>query len=136
MPVATESLTATTHETLAALGLEAENPGAFDGEWIETRGERVESLNPATGEPLAAVRLATAEDYERVARASVAAFEAWRTWPAPRRGEVVRRLGDELRRHKEALGRLVTLEVGKILSEGQGEVQEMIDMADLAVGMS
>jgi len=79
----------------------------------------VESLNPATGEPLAAVRLATAADYERVARASVAAFEAWRAWPAPRRGEVVRRLGDELRRHKEALGRLVTLEVGKILSEGQ-----------------
>jgi len=136
MPVITENLAPKTAQVLTALGLGAENPGAFDGEWIETRGERIESLNPATGEPLAAVRLGTVEDYERVARASVAAFEAWRTWPAPRRGEVVRRLGEELRRHKEDLGRLVTLEVGKTLSEGQGEVQEMIDMADLAVGMS
>ncbi|HEX4966682.1 MAG TPA: aldehyde dehydrogenase family protein, partial [Thermoanaerobaculia bacterium] len=104
--------------------------------WIHTHGERVESLNPATGEPLAAVRLATAEDYERVAAASVRAFQEWRTWPAPRRGEVVRQLGEELRRHKDDLGRLVSLEVGKVLSEGLGEVQEMIDMADLAVGMS
>jgi aldehyde dehydrogenase (NAD+) len=125
------------HSTLLdALGVEAENPGAFDGEWIHTHGERVESLNPATGEPLAAVRLATAEDYERVAAAAVRAFQEWRTWPAPRRGEVVRQLGDELRRHKDDLGRLVALEVGKVLSEGLGEVQEMIDMADLAVGMS
>ena len=121
---------------LDALGVEAENPGAFDGDWIQTHGERVESLNPATGEPLAAVRLATAEDYERVAAASVRAFHEWRTWPAPRRGEVVRQVGDELRRHKDDLGRLVSLEVGKVLSEGLGEVQEMIDMADLAVGMS
>jgi aldehyde dehydrogenase (NAD+) len=121
---------------LDALGIEAENPGAFDGEWIETHGERVDSLNPATGEPIAAVRLATADDYERVAAASLEAFREWQTWPAPRRGEVVRQLGDELRRHKEELGRLVTLEVGKILPEGLGEVQEMIDMADLAVGMS
>ena len=121
---------------LDALELEAENPGAFDGEWIETHGERVESLNPATGEPIAAVRLATAQDYERVAAAAVDAFREWQTWPAPRRGEVVRQLGDELRRHKEELGLLVTLEVGKVVSEGRGEVQEMIDMADLAVGMS
>ncbi len=122
--------------TLLALGLEAENPGAFDGSWIETSGPRVESLNPATGEPLAAVHMATAADYERVAAASVRAFEVWRTWPAPRRGEVVRQLGEELRRHKQELGRLVTLEVGKVVSEGLGEVQEMIDMCDLAVGMS
>jgi len=121
---------------LDSLGIEAENHGAFDGEWIETHGETVDSLNPATGEPIAAVRLATAEDYERVAAISLEAFREWRTWPAPRRGEVVRQLGDELRRHKEELGRLVSLEVGKILSEGLGEVQEMIDMADLAVGMS
>jgi aldehyde dehydrogenase (NAD+) len=123
-------------EALRPLGIEAENRGAFDGTWIDTHGERVESLNPATGEPIAAVRLATAGEYERVAAASVAAFEEWRTWPAPRRGEVVRQLGEELRRHKQELGRLVSLEVGKILSEGLGEVQEMIDMADLAVGMS
>jgi aldehyde dehydrogenase (NAD+) len=122
--------------TLKALGLSSENHGAFDGSWIETSGPRVESLNPATGEPLAAVRMATAADYERVAAVSVRAFEEWRTWPAPRRGEVVRQLGEELRRHKEELGRLVTLEVGKVVSEGLGEVQEMIDMCDLAVGMS
>jgi len=121
---------------LDSLGIDAENAGAFAGEWIKTHGERVESLNPATGEPIAAVRLATAEDYERVAAVTADAFREWRTWPAPRRGEVVRQLGDELRRHKEELGRLVTLEVGKVLSEGLGEVQEMIDMADLAVGMS
>jgi aldehyde dehydrogenase (NAD+) len=133
MTVDTES---TVGRILDSLGIEAENPGAFDGEWIHTRGERVESLNPATGEPIAAVRLATAEDYDRVAAVSFEAFREWRTWPAPRRGEIVRQLGDELRRHKSDLGRLVTLEVGKILSEGLGEVQEMIDMADLAVGMS
>jgi L-aminoadipate-semialdehyde dehydrogenase len=133
MPVTTAS---TVSQTLEALGLEAENLGAFDGSWIPTSGHPVESINPATGEPLAAVRMATAEDYERVAAASVRAFEEWRTWPAPRRGEVVRQLGEELRRHKAELGRLVTLEVGKILSEGLGEVQEMIDMCDLAVGMS
>ncbi|HEV7672875.1 MAG TPA: aldehyde dehydrogenase family protein [Thermoanaerobaculia bacterium] len=123
-------------EVLEALGIGPENPGAFDGSWIETHGERVVSLNPATGEPIAAVRLATAEDYERVAAASVRAFEEWRTWPAPRRGEIVRQIGDELRKHKEELGLLVTYEVGKILSEGQGEVQEMIDMADFSVGLS
>jgi aldehyde dehydrogenase (NAD+) len=125
-----------TAHILAALGLEAENHGAFDGTWIRTHGERVESLNPATGEPIAAVRLATAEDYERVAAVSAEAFRVWQTWPAPRRGEIVRQLGDELRKHKEELGRLVSLEVGKVTSEGLGEVQEMIDMADLAVGMS
>jgi aldehyde dehydrogenase (NAD+) len=121
---------------LRALGLEDENPGAFAGEWLPTAGARVDSFNSSTGEPIAAVRLATEADYERVAATTVRAFEEWRTWPAPRRGEVVRQLGDELRRHKQELGALVTLEVGKILSEGLGEVQEMIDMADLAVGMS
>ena len=121
---------------LSRLGLAEDNPGAFDGAWIETRGPRVESLNPATGEPLASVRACSPEDYERVAAASVAAFEEWKHWPAPKRGEVVRLLGQELRKHKEDLGLLVTLEVGKIPSEGLGEVQEMIDMADFAVGLS
>jgi aldehyde dehydrogenase (NAD+) len=133
MTLATES---SLSAILDSLGVDAENPGAFAGEWVATHGERVESLNPATGEPLAAVRLATAGDYERVAAVTLEAFREWRTWPAPRRGEVVRQLGEELRVHKEELGRLVTLEVGKILSEGLGEVQEMIDMADLAVGLS
>jgi aldehyde dehydrogenase (NAD+) len=131
--IATDSRIA---HVLDSLGLEAENPGAFAGEWLRTSGERVESLNPATGEPIAAVRFGTAEDYEKVAAVSQKAFEEWRTWPAPKRGEIVRQLGDELRKHKEELGLLVTLEAGKVRSEGLGEVQEMIDMADLAVGMS
>ncbi len=133
MTVATESQV---ERLLADLELTDDNPGAFDGAWIDTRGERVVSLNPATGEPIASVRQATAADYERVAAAAHQAFLEWRTWPAPRRGEVVRLLGEELRRLKEPLGRLVSLEVGKIASEGQGEVQEMIDMCDFAVGLS
>ncbi|MCB1033128.1 MAG: aldehyde dehydrogenase family protein, partial [Acidobacteria bacterium] len=112
---------------LSVFGLAAENPGAFDGSWIETTGERIESINPATGAAIAAVTMATAEEYDQVARATVEAFHEWRTWPAPKRGEVVRQLGDALRKHKDDLGRLVSLEVGKVLSEGLGEVQEMID---------
>jgi aldehyde dehydrogenase (NAD+) len=125
-----------TSEILRSLGIEDDNPGAYCGEWIDTAGERLESINPATGEVLASVRTSTAEDYERVAQASVEAFREWRNWPAPRRGEIVRQLGDGLRQHKDALGALVSIEAGKIVSEGLGEVQEMIDMADLAVGMS
>ena len=121
---------------LSRLGLELENSGAFDGGWIPTHGKRYDSLNPATGELIATVLEASTADYEQVAASSVAAFHEWKKWPAPKRGEVVRQLGDELRRHKEDLGLLVTLEVGKVRSEGLGEVQEMIDMADFCVGLS
>ena len=123
-------------ELLTSLGIEADNSGAFCGRWLDTQGAPVESINPTTGEVLSTVRSASADDYETVAAATQEAFLQWRTWPAPKRGEVVRQLGDALRQHKEDLGRLVTLEMGKILSEGLGEVQEMIDMVDLAVGMS
>ncbi len=121
---------------LASLGLAAENPGAFDGTWIQTHGPRVESHNPATEEVLGAYHSASSADYEQVMAAAVRAFEEWRTWPAPKRGEIVRQLGEELRKHKDALGHLVALEAGKVLSEGLGEVQEMIDMCDFAVGLS
>ncbi len=121
---------------LEAFGLSSDNPGAFDGSWLKTSGERIESINPATGTPIAGVTMATREEYDRVAQTTVEAFKEWRTWPSPKRGEIVRQLGDILRQRKDDLGRLVTLEVGKVLSEGLGEVQEMIDMADLAVGMS
>ena len=131
-----ETLPDQTARLLASLGIERENPGAFAGSWLPTRGALLESINPATGEPIAAVRQAGSDEYNRCAQVTQEAFLEWRTWPAPKRGEVVRQLGDRLRRHKDALGRLVTLEVGKVLSEGLGEVQEMIDMADLAVGMS
>jgi len=121
---------------LHQLSIEPSNPGAFTGEALATSGPELASTNPATVDPIARVRLAGRDDYEQVARGAAAAFLEWREWPAPRRGEVVRQLGERLREHKQALARLVTLEVGKILSEGRGEVQEMIDMAELAVGMS
>jgi len=126
----------TVTEILHSLGIASDNPGAFDGGWIDTDGPVIVSINPATGDELARVRSAQADDYERCAAAAQAAFLEWREWTAPARGEVVRQLGDALRRDKEMLGRLVSLEMGKVLSEGLGEVQEMIDMCDLAVGMS
>ena len=128
--------TTTAGSVLKALRVRRVNPGACTGTWIDTRGPRLASVNPTTGEPMAEVMQATAEDYERVAAAAQQAFVTWRMMPAPKRGEIVRQLGDELRKHKENLGRLVSLEAGKILSEGLGEVQEMIDICDFAVGLS
>lgn len=100
------------------------------------RGDIVASENPATGEVLGGVRLDDAEAYERTVKRLEAGFRAWRSVPAPMRGQVVRAIGEEIRTHREALGRLVTLEVGKILAEGVGEIQEIVDIADLAVGLS
>ncbi|HTS78940.1 MAG TPA: aldehyde dehydrogenase family protein [Bryobacteraceae bacterium] len=94
------------------------------------------SCNPATGCELGRVRLATAEEYDRIAEDSARIFENWRMVPAPKRGEIVREIGDALRENKDELGALVTREMGKILAEGRGEVQEMIDVADFAVGLS
>jgi aldehyde dehydrogenase (NAD+) len=94
------------------------------------------SINPATGEPLAQIHSATSEDYDEVMAGAVAAARDWRRVPAPKRGEAVRLIGEELRTHKHALGSLVSLENGKIKAEGDGEVQEMIDIADFAVGQS
>jgi aldehyde dehydrogenase (NAD+) len=123
-------------EVLASLGVEPTNPGACAGDWMDTSGPELVSYNPSDDKPLGAVRQATAGDYERVVAEACRAFETWRMVPAPARGELVRDLGNELRRHKDALGRLVSLEAGKILSEGLGEVQEMIDVCDFAVGLS
>jgi aldehyde dehydrogenase (NAD+) len=121
---------------LDRLGIAAVNSGAATGRWIDTRGAELVSANPATGEPIAGVRLAGAADYDAVVVEAQRAFEKWRLVPAPKRGEVVRALGEALRAAKEDLGRLVSLENGKILSEGLGEVQEMIDICDFAVGLS
>jgi aldehyde dehydrogenase (NAD+) len=126
-------------DILAALELSELNAGtwsAASGWSQDTRGPVIESLNPATGEVIARVRCATEADYEAVIASARQAFEHWRTVPAPKRGELVRQIGDELRRHKDALGSLVSLETGKIKAEGDGEVQEMIDIADFAVGQS
>src|SRR3989441_9400197 len=120
---------------LRRLGIDDLNPGVFDGQWSAT-GDIVEALSPIDGKPLARVRLATAEDYERAVERAQQAFGKWRTVPAPVRGETIRRFGNALRELKKDLGRLVTMETGKILAEGEGEVQEMIDICDFAVGLS
>src|SRR5215813_8153013 len=121
---------------LLRLGIGPTNPGAGTGRWLDTKGPEIVSENPASGEPLARVRQALRSDYEAVMKEALRAFESWRLVPAPRRGEMVRALGYALRESKEDLGRLVSLENGKILSEGLGEVQEMIDICDFAVGLS
>jgi aldehyde dehydrogenase (NAD+) len=121
---------------LKALGIEDRNPAACaGGVWLA--GEHTfASLNPATGSPIALAGSCSAAEYEQVIGAAQAAFARWREVPAPKRGELVRRIGEALRREKDRLGTLITLETGKIKQEGDGEVQEMIDLADFAVGQS
>jgi aldehyde dehydrogenase (NAD+) len=121
------------------LGIRPVNSGASSGTtdgWRDVSGTELTSFSPIDGSPLAAVRQAEISDYEAVIDQSQGAFQRWRLMPAPQRGEIVREMGNALRTNKEALGALVTLEAGKIKAEGQGEVQEMIDMADFAVGLS
>ena len=127
------------NDVLKALGIKAVNPGVCAGPdgWIHNPdGMPLHSLNPATNEIIATVIQATPADYEAAVTAAQAGFPAWRMLPAPRRGEVIRDLGNALRGYKEPLGELVSLENGKIRSEGLGEVQEMIDICDFAVGLS
>ena len=123
-------------EIFRALDLHDENPGAYAGGWIETAGDRLVVENPATAAPIGAVAQAGAGDYEAVVHAAEQTFAEWRMQPAPERGQYVRRIANELRRNKGPLGALVSLEMGKIRAEGEGEVQEMIDIADFAVGLS
>ncbi len=127
----------TPQEILERLGIDAINSGACWGEWIEEpSGGELVSINPAHGSEIARVRMAGPDDYEEVMRRAADAFRDWRVLPAPKRGQIVREIGDELRKHKNDLGALVSLEMGKILAEGRGEAQEMIDIADFAVGLS
>ena len=121
---------------LRELGIEDENPGAYNGQWLETGGSWLESTNPSTGKVIAKVQQANAADYEKCVEAAHAAFLRLRTMPAPARGELVRKCGEALRQKKDALGKLITLEMGKSIQEGWGEVQEAIDIADFAVGQS
>jgi aldehyde dehydrogenase (NAD+) len=131
--------TVTTRPLLEKLQLKDVNPGASAGadRWITDKGaEALVSNNPTTGEPIASVLQATPESYDQVVAEAVATFESWRMTPAPKRGELVRDLGNALREYKEPLGDLVALEMGKIRAEGHGEVQEMIDICDFATGLS
>ena len=122
---------------LDRLLLEAKNPGACTGtQWIECHGELTESLSPVDGKSIAGIINITPAEYEVVIAKAQEAFREWREIPAPKRGEVVRQIGEALREHKNDLGKLVSVEMGKIYQEGLGEVQEMIDICDFAVGLS
>ncbi|MCD6501677.1 aldehyde dehydrogenase family protein, partial [bacterium] len=123
------------NEILEKFGLSGELPGAFNGEWFG-HGKIIESRSPIDGSVIGRIRQANADDYEKVAEAAERAFLKWRTVPAPKRGQFIRALGDALRENKKDLGALVSLEMGKIRAEGEGEVQEMIDICDFAVGLS
>ncbi len=121
---------------LTELGIEAENSGAAAGGFLSASGDWLESISPVDGKAIAKVRQASLDDYEKVVTTAQRAFASWRVLPAPKRGELVRQMGLLLRDKKQALGRLVSMEMGKIAAEGEGEVQEMIDIADFAVGLS
>jgi aldehyde dehydrogenase (NAD+) len=124
-------------DALTRLELESVNGGACGQEWITSpHAPDLASINPATETDLARVQCATADGYEQVVSQALNVWQRWRLYPAPKRGQLVRAIGEELRRYKEELGALVTFETGKIFAEGKGEVQEMIDIADFAVGLS
>jgi aldehyde dehydrogenase family 7 protein A1 len=120
---------------LKELGLEEDNYGCYNGQWRGS-GSALVSYNPSNGKPIARVKQATAEDYEATLQEMEKAKKVWQNTPAPQRGEIVRQIGEALRAKKEAMGKLVSLEMGKIYPEGQGEVQEFVDICDLAVGLS
>ncbi len=121
---------------LQELGIEDVNSGASAGSFLNTGGALLSSDSPCDGQSIASVKLATKEDYEEVVAKAIEVFPRWRMAPAPLRGEIVRQMGDILRQYKTQLGQLVAYEMGKILPEGEGEVQEMIDIADFSVGLS
>lgn len=124
-------------EFLKQLGIAEQNPGVSTGtEWINSKGSLIPSYSPVDGKLIGSVVAADAVAYAAAISKAEQAFAVWRMWPAPKRGEIVRQVGDALRANKESLGKLVSYEMGKSLQEGYGEVQEMIDICDFAVGLS
>lgn len=122
---------------LSELGIAAHNHGVSTGQhWIGSHPSSLTSYSPVDGQAIASVFIADRESYDSVVSTAQEAFKIWRNWPAPKRGDVVRQIGDRLRTYKEPLGKLVSWEMGKSLQEGLGEVQEMIDICDFAVGLS
>jgi len=124
-------------DILKAFGITAAQSGISTGtHWLPAHGEEITSVSPVNNKKIITVRSASREDYDQVVAVAQEAFKEWRTWPAPKRGEIVRQIGVALREHKEHLGKLVSYEMGKSLQEGYGEVQEMIDICDFAGGLS
>src|SRR6187399_3405675 len=122
---------------LKALGINANNQGTSTGSnWIRSSGEKIDSFSPVDGKLIGSVSAADKASYEKIIKTAETAFKQWRLMPAPQRGEIVRQVGEALRKYKEPLGKLVSYEMGKSLQEGYGEVQEMIDICDFAVGLS
>lgn len=122
---------------LKELNISPVNKGVSTGStWLDAGGELIESFSPVDGKKIAAITSADRAAYETLVAKAEAAFPEWRTWPAPKRGEIVRQIGEALRKYKTPLGKLVSYEMGKSLQEGYGEVQEMIDICDFAVGLS
>ena len=122
---------------LKTLNIQAQNAGVSTGSnWIKSKGEKISSSSPVDGQLIGTVTGADRNAYDAVIGKAQEAFQIWRSWPAPHRGEIVRQVGMELRKYKEPLGKLVSYEMGKSLQEGYGEVQEMIDICDFAVGLS
>jgi len=121
---------------LEAIDMLGKYTGAGNGSWLDCSGKELASVSPVDGRVIGSIQTAARDNHERIVAGSVAAFRQWRQVPAPQRGEIVRQIGDALRRHKKELGALVSLETGKIRAEGDGEVQEMIDIADFSVGQS
>ncbi|MGI8951638.1 MAG: L-piperidine-6-carboxylate dehydrogenase [Chitinophagaceae bacterium] len=125
------------HEFLSQLKIDANNKGVSTGiNWIDSNGSLLESCSPVDGKLIGNVISADENSYDAIIEKAQQAFIEWRMWPAPKRGEIVRQIGDALRNYKEPLGKLVSYEMGKSLQEGFGEVQEMIDICDFAVGLS
>jgi len=123
-------------EALTQLGVKDINEGTSTGLHHFANGEILESYSPVDGKLIGSVKMSTSQDYEQVIQSATEAFKTFRLMPAPQRGEIVRQFGEKLRQNKEALGKLVSYEMGKSLQEGYGEVQEMIDICDFAVGLS
>lgn len=124
-------------KVLSKLGISKINEGAATGtKWLKAGGGQIDSFSPVDGKKIASVTTVTQKSYDTVVAQAQVAFLEWRMWTAPKRGEIVRQVGEALRKYKDPLGRLVSYEMGKSLQEGWGEVQEMIDICDLAVGMS
>mgnify|MGYP001212820145 CR=1 FL=1 len=124
------------NSTLASLGIKEKNDGSSTGQNFSSSGKYITSFSPVDGKPIGSVSVTSKDEYEKIINSAAKAFKNWRLTPAPQRGEIVRQYAEKLRKYKQPLGELVSYEMGKSLQEGLGEVQEMIDICDFAVGLS